>query len=366
MARCIALFCLAVGLTATLHAQTLATVTPAQVDRIFAKWNKPDSPGCALAVLQNGGVVYERGYGRADVEHDAAITPTTPFHVASVSKQFTAAAVLLLVERGKLSLHDDVRKYIPELPDFGVTISIHHLLHHTSGLRDQWDLLQLAGQRYSLGLITDAEVISLITRQKNLNFPPGSKYLYSNTGFMLLGQIVKRVSGLSLREFTTKDIFEPLGMTNTHFRDDYAEIIKGEALGYVPTKGGRFRLSVTNLYTMGATGLYTTVEDLAKWDENLYSPRVGGPDFTLLMTQTEKLSSGKDNDYALGLDLGKYRELPTVEHSGSDAGYRSNIIRFPQQHFSVLSLCNIPANPAVLNRKVGDLYLMGDFRRQSR
>jgi CubicO group peptidase (beta-lactamase class C family) len=366
MTRCIALFFLAIGLTATLHAQMLATVTPAQVDKIFAKWNKPDSPGCALAVLQNGGVVYERGYGRADVEHDAAITPTTPFHVASVSKQFTAAAVLLLAERGKLSLDDDVRKYIPELPDFGVTMRIHHLLHHTSGLRDQWDLLQLAGWRYSLNLITDADAMSLITRQKNLNFPPGSKYLYSNTGFTLLGQIVKRVSGLSLREFTTKDIFEPLGMTNTHFRDDHAEIIKGEALGYVPTKDGRFRLSVTNFYTVGATSLYTTVEDLAKWDENFYSPKVGGPDFTLLMTQTEKLSSGKGNDYALGLVLGKYRGLPTVEHSGSDAGYRSNIIRFPQQHFSVVSLCNIPVNPAVLNRKVADLYLMGDFRRQLR
>jgi len=362
MTRSFALFCLVVGLTATLQAQTSATVKPAQVDKVFAQWNKSDSPGCALAVLHNDSPVYERGYGMADLEHDAAITPATPFHVASVSKQFTAAAILLLAEQGKLSLDDDARKYIPELPDFGVTIRINQLLHHTSGLRDQWDLLQLAGWRYSLDLITDADVMSLVTRQKDLNFPPGSEYAYSNTGFTVLGQIVTRVSGLSLREFTTKNIFEPLGMKNTHFRDDHAEIIKGEALGYVPTKDGMFRLSVTNFDTVGATSLYTTVEDLAKWDENFYSPKIGGPDFTLLMTRTEKLTSGKDNGYALGLVVANYRGLPTVEHSGSDAGYRSNIIRFPQQHFSIVSLCNTPANPAVLNRAVADLYLKADFK----
>ena len=231
MARFVALLCLSVAFAAALQAQTLASIAPEQVDGVFAKWNKRDSPGCALAVLQNSVVVYERGYGMADLEHDSAITPTTPFHVASVSKQFTAAAILILAQRGKLSLDDDVRKYLPEMPDFGVTISIHHLLHHTSGLRDQWDLLRLAGWRYSLDLITDADVMSLVIQQKELNFLPGSEYLYSNTGFTVLGQVVKRISGQSLREFTTKNIFEPLGMKNTHFRDDHAEIIKGEALG---------------------------------------------------------------------------------------------------------------------------------------
>jgi CubicO group peptidase (beta-lactamase class C family) len=362
MTNRIALLCLSAAFATALHAQKPASIAPEQVDRVFANWNKSDSPGCALAVLQNGVVIYERGYGMADLEHDAAITPATPFHVASVSKQFTAAAILLLAEQGKLSLDDDVRKYIPELPDFGVTIRIRHLLHHTSGLRDQWGLLQFAGWRYSLDLITDADVMSLIIRQKDLNFPPGSEYAYSNTGFTVLGQIVKRISGLSLREFTTKNIFEPLGMKNTHFRDDHGEIIKGEALGYVPTKDGLFRLSVTNFDTVGATSLYTTVEDLAKWDENFYSPKVGGPNFAFLMTRTEKLNSGKDNDYALGLVMGNYRGLPTVGHSGSDAGYRSNIIRFPEQHFSVVSLCNTPANPVVLNRAVADLYLAADFK----
>ena len=357
------LFWLAVCFVAALHAQTSTQVTVAQVDNLFAKWNKPDSPGCALAVLQNGRIVYEHGYGMADLEHDALITPATPFHVASISKQFTAAAILLLAEQGKLSLDDDVRKYIPELPDFGVTIRVHHLLRHTSGLPEQWGLLQLAGWRYSTDLITDADVMSLVTRLRDLNFPPGSEYLYSNTGFTVLGQIVRRVSGQSLREFTTKNIFEPLGMKNTHFRDDHAEIIKGEALGYVPTKDNNtFRLAVTNFDAVGAASLYTTAEDLAKWDENFYSPKIGGPDFARKMTQTEKLTSGETNPYALGLEIWNYRGLSTVEHAGTDLGYRSNIIRFPQQHFSVVCLCNTTANPTMLNRKVADLYLAANLK----
>jgi len=362
MARRIALFCLALGLNVGLHAQTPTAVTHEQVDRVFARWDKTDSPGCALAVLQNSGPVYEHGYGMADLEHNAPITPGTPFHVASISKQFTAAAILLLAKQRKLSLDDDVRKYIPELHDFGVSIRIRHLLHHTSGLRDQWDLLGLAGWRYSLDLITDADVMSLVYRQRDLNFPPGSKYLYSNTGYTVLAQIVQRTSGQSLREFTTKNIFEPLGMKSTHFRDDHAEIIKGEGLGYVPAPHNTFRLSVTNFDTVGATSLYTTVQDLAKWDENFYSPKIGGPDFAPLMTQTEKLTTGKDNTYALGLVLGNYRGLPIAGHSGADAGYRSNMVRFPQQHFSVVTLCNTPTMPGLLNLAVADLYLAAQFK----
>src|SRR5271170_5306364 len=203
-----------------------------RVDKVFEKWDSTVSPGCALSVIKDGEIVYKRGYGMADLDHDIPITSETVFHVASISKQFTAAAVLLLAQEGKLSLDDDVRKYITELPDFGVRITIRHLIHHTSGLRDQWSLLGLAGWRYSLDLITDDDVLAVMTRQKNLNFKPGEKHVYCNTGYTLMGLIVKRVSGMSLREFTTKNIFEPLGMTHTHFRDDHAEIIKHDALGY--------------------------------------------------------------------------------------------------------------------------------------
>jgi CubicO group peptidase (beta-lactamase class C family) len=334
------------------------------VDKIFAKWDKPDAPGCALGVYKDGQIVYKRGYGMADLNDDVPITPGTVFHVASMSKQFTAASIVLLAQQGKLSLDDDVRKYIPELPDFGQRITIRNLVYHTSGLRDQWNLLELAGWRYSLDLITDDDVMSVMTRQKDLNFKPGDKHVYCNTGYTLMGLIVKRVSGLSLREFATKNIFEPLGMTHTHFRDDHAEIIKHDALGYEQAgKDKPFRMSLTNFDTVGATSLHTTVEDLQLWDENFYHPRVGGPAFPQQMLERGKLNSGEQLDYAFGLVVGKYKGLPTVDHGGADAGYRSDLTRFPDQHFSAAVLCNsAETNPSGLARQVADIVLAKDLQ----
>jgi CubicO group peptidase (beta-lactamase class C family) len=330
-----------------------------KVDKIFARWDSGDSPGCALAVIKDAHIIYKRGYGMADLDHNIPIAPVSIFHVASISKQFTAAAIVLLAQEGKLSLDDEARKYIPELPDFGEPITIRHLIHHTSGLRDQWDLLELAGWRYSLDLITDDDVMALISRQKSLNFKPGSKHLYCNTGYTLLAQIVKRVSGQSLREFTLNRMFRPLGMNNTHFRDDHAEIVKNQAYGYVRDRANStFRLSVTNFDTVGATSLLTTVEDLALWDQNFYQPRVGGKALIEQLLERGKLNDGKELDYAFGLTLGKYRGLPIVDHDGADAGYRSDLLRFPTQHFSVACLCNLgETNPSRLARQVADLYL---------
>src|SRR5690242_20564478 len=258
------LFVQAALVASTAHAQSLTPDVTKRVDGIFAKWDHHDSPGCALGVYRDGNVVYKHGYGMANLNDDVPITPSTVFHVASMSKQFTAASIVLLAQQGKLSLDDDVHKYIPELADFGAPITIRHLIHHTSGLRDQWELLELAGWRYSLDLITDDDVMSVISRQKSLNFKPGSRHLYCNTGYTLLAQIVKRVSGQSLREFTLSRTFRPLGMNNTHFRDDHAEIVKNQAYGYVRDRANSsFRLSVTNFDTVGATSLLTTVEDLA-------------------------------------------------------------------------------------------------------
>ncbi len=335
-----------------------------QVDQVFAKWDSTTSPGCALSVMKDGQIIYKRGYGMADLDHDIPITSETVFHVASISKQFTAAAILLLAQEGKLSLDDDVRKYITELPDFGTPITIRHLIYHTSGLRDQWELLGLAGWRYSLDLITDDDVLELMSRQRDLNFKPGEKYVYCNTGFTLLAQIVKRVSGQSLREFTTNRIFKPLDMKTTHFRDDHAEIVKRIAYGYVEGKGGEgFELSVTNFDTVGATSLLTTVEDLARWDENFYHPRVGGPELVEQQLLRGKLNSGVELDYASGLIHGKYRGLPTVDHNGADAGYRADLLRFPDQHFSVACLCNKgEINPSQLTQSVADIYLAERFK----
>ena len=344
--------------------QSLPSDAAARVDSVFAKWNRPNSPGCALGVYKDGQIVYKRGYGMADLNNDTPITPSTVFHVASMSKQFTAASMVLLAQQGKLSLDDDVRKYIPELPDFGERITIRHLIHHTSGLRDQWELLELAGWRYSLDLITDEDVMSVMIRQKQLNFKPGEKHVYCNTGYTLMGLIVKRLTGMSLREFTTKNIFEPLGMTHTHFRDDHAEIVKHNALGYEQTGDDKpFRLSVTNFDTVGATSLHTTVEDLQLWDENFYHPRVGGQAFVQQMLERGKLNNGEVLKYAFGLEEDEYRGLKTVDHGGADAGYRSDMIRFPAQHFSAAVLCNsAETNPSGLTRQVADVVLEKELK----
>ena len=349
-------------------ARAQTTAVPAadlttRVDKLFEKWNRTDSPGCALSVMKDGHVIYKHGYGMANLDHNVTITPSTVFHVASMSKQFAAASIVLLAQQGKLSLDDDIRKHIPELPDFGSRITIRHLIHHTSGLRDQWNLLELAGWRYSLDLITDEDVMSVVTRQRDLNFKPGEKHVYCNTGYTLMAIVVKRVSGMSFREFTTKNIFEPLSMTNTHFRDDHAEIVKNNAYGYKTEKGGTFRLSNTNFDTAGATSLHTTVEDLALWDENFYHPRVGGASFLEQMLQRGKLNNGETLDYAFGLVLGKYKGLRTVDHAGGDAGYRSDMTRFPDQHFSAAVLCNsADTSPTSLVRKVADIYLAQDMK----
>jgi len=344
--------------------QTLSPDMAAKVDKVFEKWNTTDSPGCAVGVYKDGQTVYEHGYGMANLNDDVPITPETVFHVASMSKQFTAASILLLAQQGKLSLDDDVHQYIPELPDFGERITLRHMMHHTSGLRDQWSLLELAGWRYSQDLITDDDVMSVLVHQKALNFKPGEKYMYSNTGFTLLAIVVKRVSGMSFREFTNKNIFEPLGMKHTHFRDDHEEVIKHDALGYEQNGPDKpFRMNLTNFDTAGATSLHTTVEDLQLWDENFYHPKVGGQALIEQMLLPGKLNSGKDQDYASGLTISQYRGLPVVGHGGADAGYRSDIERFPDQHFGVSVLCNFAdTNPKELAHKVADIVLTKDLK----
>jgi CubicO group peptidase (beta-lactamase class C family) len=357
-----ALFCLLTAPCVAQSAPAPADKPENRVDVLFQKMDTTISPGCALSVIRDHKIIYERGYGMADLDHNIPITPATVFHVASMSKQFTATSILLLAQQDKLSLDDPVRKYIPELPDFGTPVTIRELLHHTSGLRDQWDLLNLSGWRYSRDLITDADVLYVVPHQRNLNFPPNTLFLYSNTGYTLLAQIVARVSGRSFRSFTTERIFAPLGMKNTHFRDDFDEIVKNMAYGYAPF-GDTWHLSVTNFDTVGATSLLTTVEDLALWDENFYNPHVGGPALIQQMQERGKLNTGEQLDYAAGLEIGKYRGLNTVDHSGGDAGYRSDMIRFPDQHFTVACLCNLSAsNPSDLTRKVADIYLASEMQ----
>jgi CubicO group peptidase (beta-lactamase class C family) len=334
---------------------------PARIDRIFARWDHVNSPGCALGVSRDGQMVYQRGYGMSNMEHAIAITPQAIFHVASISKQFTAFSILLLEQDGKLSVNDDVRKYIPELPSYGKTITIDHLLHHTSGLRDQWSLLGLADWRDD-DLITEDDVLRVVTRQKELNFEPGAEYLYSNTGYTLLAVIVKRVSGKSLRDFADERIFQPLGMTSTHFHDDHTMIVPGRTQAYEPRKGGGWRISIPVFDTYGATSLFTTVGDLLKWERNFADAKVGGPALITKFTTTGTLVDGMPISYARGVVVGKYRGLATVGHSGADAGYRADVVRFPDQRLAIAALCNLAnINPSQLTRQVAAVYLGGEM-----
>lgn len=327
----------------------------AKVDKLFAEVDKPDSPGAAIAVIKEGTVVYKRGYGIANLEYNVPITPSTVFHVASVSKQFTAFAVTLLANQGKLSLDDDIRKYLPEVPDFGKKITVRNLIHHTSGLRDQWELLAMGGWRLD-DVITKEHILKMVRNQKELNFDPGQEHLYSNTGYTLLAVIAERVSGQPFPEFTAANIFKPLGMTNTHFHDDHQMIVKNRAYSYSSSKNG-FQLAALNYANVGATSLFTTAEDLAKWVLNFEDKKIGAPVIEQ-MQQKGILNSGKQLDYAFGLSIGPYRGLNTVGHSGGDAGYRSFVFWFPDQRFGVVVLSNLGSfNPSRIARQIADIYL---------
>src|SRR5216684_9118175 len=313
----------------------------AAVDEVFSDLTKPGSPGCALAVYRDGKIIYTKGYGLANIEENSAITPQSVFDIGSTSKQFTAASILLLEKQGKLSLNDDVQKYIPELPDYGQKIKILHLLNHTSGLRDYLTLMELAGITTD-SVTTDEDALQMILRQKALNFAPGSEWLYSNTGFFLLSVVVKRVSGKTLREFAGENIFAPLEMTHTQYRDDHTSLITNRAMAYdAKEKGGGYSLNVSYFEQTGDGAVHTSVEDLLKWDENFYSGQIGGKDFLTEVQEQGQLNGGKVLDYAKGLFIQDYRGLRTVSHGGSWGGYRAELLRFPEQHFSVACLCNL-------------------------
>lgn len=329
----------------------------AAVDEVFSDLAKPGSPGCALGIYRDGKIIYAKGYGLANLEENAPITPESVFDIGSTSKQFTAASILLLEKQGKLSVNDDVRKYIPELPDYGARITILHLLNHTSGLRDYLTLMELAGVNTD-SVTTDEDALQIITRQKALNFLPGSDWLYSNTGFFLLSVIVKRASGHTLREFAAENIFTPLGMAHTQFRDDHTSLIANRALAYDPKERGGFTLDVSYFEQTGDGAVHTSVEDLQKWDENFFTAQLGGKEFLAEIQQQGKLTTGKTLDYAKGLFLQDYRGLPTVRHGGAWGGYRAELLRFPQQHFSVACLCNLgTARPGERAERVSDIYL---------
>jgi CubicO group peptidase (beta-lactamase class C family) len=347
----------------TFRAQTNSVTQ--RVDSLFARWDTSSSPGCALAIIQDGTIVHAKGFGMADLERDVPITPETVFYVGSVAKQFTGFSVGLLANTGRLSLDDDVRKYIPELPRYGRSITVRHLLHHTGGFRDYGELVALAGRPQD-SLVNNDDVIALLSRQRAPFFPAGEEYLYSNSGYSLLASVVARASGTPFSAFTRQQIFEPLGMTQSHFHDDLGKLIRRRAVAYRQTTSGEFLLDTPNNARLGQGGFYTTVLDLAKWDQNFYDGRIGGQDLIRQMQQMPAsmkgipgtLNPNEKGEYGFGIFTTLYRGVWAAEHGGGMGGYRADLIRFPSQRFSVACLCNLGSiDPSQLVREVADIYL---------
>jgi CubicO group peptidase (beta-lactamase class C family) len=326
------------------------------VDSVFAPYNRRGVPGCAVGVVQRDSLVYARGFGEANLYSHARNTEKTAFYVASLSKQFTALSILLLEQDRKLSLSDDIRRWVPEVPSLG-RITLRHLLEHTSGLRDYYGLLSINGWRPN-ELLTEREFLDLVARQRALNFAPGSEFLYSNTGYALLSIVVRRASGESLRDFAARRIFTPLGMRHTQFRDDHTHVIENEAIGYVP-QGAGYAMSIPQLDVVGDGGVFSTVEDLARWDANFETGKVGGREGMHRLQQTATLPDGRSTGYAMGLSVGNFAGSRIVSHSGAYVGYRSTYLRFPGERLSVITLCNVSTMSSQLAEQVATIYLGG-------
>jgi CubicO group peptidase (beta-lactamase class C family) len=357
-----------------LYAQTNDSAIDKQIDNLFSGYNL-STPGIALAVVKDGKIIFKKGYGAANLEYETPITPKTVFQIASVSKQFTAFSIYLLEKQGKISLEDDIRKYLREVPDFGKPVKIKHLLAHTSGIRDQWSLLTLAGWRMD-DIITTEQILKIISRQKELNFEPGSRFLYSNSGYTLLAEIAARVSGKTFAEFTKENIFTPLAMNDTQFYDDANKIVKNRAGSYEKV-GGAYRKKNLNHSAVGATGLLTTVEDLSKWALNFENPTVGDAELFRRFNAPSLLDNGQpvlfavingENSYhAKGQFTRNYRGIDLLNHSGHDAGFRTFLLRFPAKKLSIIALSNDEhINIFQTAFTIADLYLKNDLKETPR
>ncbi len=327
------------------------------VAAVFSDLDRDDAPGAVVGVVFGGEVVHRAGYGIANMDHGIPITPGTVFDIASISKQFGAMAALLLEEEGRLDFDIDARSYVPELPDFGPTITSRHLVHHTSRIRDWPHTMLLGGVTYT-DVISFEQILRMLYRQEDLDFEPGSEYSYSNTGYNLLARIVELQSGESFREYTDARIFTPLGMNDTHFSDDYLEVVPGRAESYSPAPEGGYRRAVNQLTALASSSLNTSMDDFILWMKNYESADIGGEALISRMLEQGVLNDGEVLPYAHGLSLGEYRGLPTFGHGGSWAGYRTNFVRFPEQNLSVAVFCNVSdCDPAGRARRVAEVFL---------
>ncbi len=330
-----------------------------EIDALFSEYTSGNVPGCALGVIEKGEWVYRKAYGKANLEYDLPLNSQSIFRTASVGKQFTAAAVALLAESGRISMQDPLAKYFPEFPAWASDITIEQLVYHTSGIRDYLALAYLTGKVSDADNYTDQWAIAAIARQQETNFPAGTQYLYSNSGYLLLAHLVKRVTGQTLRDYAAQHIFTPLGMERTHYHDDHTQVVPLRAYGYAPEDDG-FHVSMTTLNMVGDGGVFTSIDELFAWDQNFYHNRLGKgrPELIGLLTTPARLKDGTAITYAYGLQVDEYRGQKRVGHGGAFVGYRTRLMRFPDQEFSVMVLCNrADSDPEQLAMKVTDLLL---------
>ncbi len=335
-----------------------AEVMEDRIDQLVRQTVKPDGPGCAILVVEDGKIVFQRAYGIADMETGCPLTTASVFNIASMTKQFTAACIALLVEEGKISLDDDIRKYLPEIRAYEAPIQIKHLIHHTSGIRD------LALLSFLKGLPVDETypepvLLDLLARQKELNFRPGDARSYSNSGYFLLGIIIQRVTGMPVGAYAEKRLFAPLGMTHTSYHHDPERIGTNLTVGHVPEGAGKYRRTYVAPDTrdFGHDGIYTTVEDLYLWDQNFFRNKLGSESFNTLLQTRGTLNNGDLLTYAFGLEIGEHGGCRTVSHGGGSLGYSAFILRFPERKFSVICLANCALNTTGLSYEIADLYL---------
>lgn len=362
IARAAIFFCFLVSVTAAnSSAQQNSSDLTSKVDRLFSQYTT-STPGCSLGIVRDGNFIYKKSYGLGSLELNVPLSSESVFYMASVSKQFTAASAVLAAEQGYFSLDDDIRKYIPEIPAYAHPVTIRRMLHHTSGFRDILGLLDLAGRNFE-DVHSTPEMLDLLSKQKSLNFNPGDEYSYSNTNFFLISVLIQRTTKKSLAQFADENIFKPLGMIHTHFHDDRFAVSPGRVSAYAPGDKTPFNLDwAPNFDKVGDGGLLSTVDDLLLWDRNFYGNKLGKGTLLRELQTRGKLNSGKEIQYALGLEITDYRGLPVVAHGGAMFGYRTNLVRFPQQKFSVITLCNVAnARPGQLDNKIADLYLADKF-----
>jgi len=347
------LFCTIVPAT---FSQTLPAATTDKIDSFFRQSGN-STPGYAIGIVRNDSLLYAKGYGMANLEYGIPITPETIFHMASISKQFTAYSIVLLARQGKLNLDDDIHKYLAWFPDLKEKITIRNLLNHTSGVRDQWQLLAISGTRLD-DVITQEHIVKILAKQQALNFKPGDEYNYSNSGFTLLAEIVRSVTGKTLRQFTDSVIFKPLGMNNTHFHDDYTEIVPNRSYSYEGAGPNHYVNAVLSYSNDGATSLFTNIDDMSKWIMNFYGHTVGDQKDIGQLTQKGKLNSGKELDYALGIVVDSFNNQKRYQHGGADAGYRTFISVFPDLKMGFIVFSNLDdANPGRKADQIASLFI---------